>query len=101
MTDRFKGLVVVLEHNLREDDAKPLMDAISLLAGVQSVSPLPADGVDDLVVERRVRADLERRLYAALRGGQDAGYASVQKLHDDVTSGQLFKQQWSGQEGSR
>lgn len=66
MTTRLKGLVVVLESNVREDDAQPLIDAIGLLHGVQSVKPLPADAVDDFVVASRVRTDLERRILAAL-----------------------------------
>jgi len=38
MTTRFSGLLVVLENDMREDDAQPLIDAIIQLRGVVRVS---------------------------------------------------------------
>lgn len=37
MTDRYNQLVVVLEEDVREDDAQALMNAIRMLRGVISV----------------------------------------------------------------
>ncbi len=38
MTDRFNALVVVLDRDMRDDDAQYLIDLISHLKGVQSVA---------------------------------------------------------------
>ena len=40
MTDRYNALIVVLEGNVRDDDAEPLLAAIRQLCGVLSVSGL-------------------------------------------------------------
>jgi hypothetical protein len=37
MTDRIKGLIVVLETSLRDDDADGIMSAIGQLRGVREV----------------------------------------------------------------
>jgi len=37
MTDRYHSLTVVLEHDIRDDDAEPLINAIKMLHGVLSV----------------------------------------------------------------
>lgn len=38
MTDRINALTVVLERDIREDDAQPLIDAIKMMKGVISVT---------------------------------------------------------------
>ncbi len=38
MTDRFHSLIVVLEKDIREDDAQAMMEAIKCLKGVINVS---------------------------------------------------------------
>lgn len=43
MTDRFNALTVVLEKNIREDDAEAIILAISQLRGVASVEGNVAD----------------------------------------------------------
>jgi len=43
MTDRIKGLTVVLEDDLLEDDCQPVIDAISMLKGVVRVEKHVAD----------------------------------------------------------
>lgn len=66
MTDRFNSLTVVLEADIREDDAQVLLSAISQLRGVLSVS----GNVSDLgahVALMRARHELEQKLWAALR----------------------------------
>ena len=35
MTDRFKGLTVVLDRDIREDDAEYIIKTISMIKGVQ------------------------------------------------------------------
>lgn len=43
MSDRIKGLTVILEPNIRDDDAEPIINAISMLKGVARVKPHIAD----------------------------------------------------------
>ena len=43
MTTRYAALTVVLEEDLREDDAQGLIDAIRHIRGVASVDPVVAD----------------------------------------------------------
>lgn len=62
MTDRVKGLTVVLEENIRVDDIEPLVDAIRLMRGVQSVHLQISEG-GDFIVECRVRDNLRRKMY--------------------------------------
>lgn len=65
MTDRIKGLVVTLDHDIREDDCQPLIDAIRQLRGVLSVSASVAHGGDHMARER-VRHELREKLLEVL-----------------------------------
>lgn len=66
MTDRFHSLTVVLDENLRADDAELLIKAIKMLVGVKTVAGNVADA-SFYVAETRIRRDLEDKLFAALR----------------------------------
>lgn len=66
MTDRFNTLTVVLEKDMREDDAKALLSAISQLRGVLSVSGNVADLTEYMAVER-ARHELGQKLWDVLR----------------------------------
>lgn len=61
MTTRHKGYVVALKSNIREDDAQALIEAIGLLRGVLSVTPVEAD-ISDSISEQRVRHELGQAL---------------------------------------
>lgn len=65
MTDRLNSLTVVLDHDIRDDDAKPLILAIKQLRGVLSVEGNVMD-VGDHVAEKRVRSQLALKLFKAL-----------------------------------
>lgn len=43
MTDRYNAIIVVLDKDIRDDDAQPLLTAIRMLKGVQSVEPHVSD----------------------------------------------------------
>lgn len=43
MTDRHYAYIVTLDHDIREDDAQPLLEAIGCIKHVISVQPLVAD----------------------------------------------------------
>lgn len=66
MTKRLSGFVVVLNEDLREDDAQATLDAIRQLRGVIDVRPVEAD-IDMIVAASRVRSDLIEKLFAVLR----------------------------------
>lgn len=61
MTDRYFALTVVLEKDMREDDAQGLIDAIMRLRGVLRVKPHVAD-VENYAAEERVRRELGQKL---------------------------------------
>lgn len=66
MTDRIKGFYVALEENVREDDAEPIMNAVSQLRGVLAVEPLRVESAD-WVATQRVRNELVTRLFEVLK----------------------------------
>lgn len=66
MTDRLKGFTVVLEQNLRDDDAEPIKAAIEQIRGVLSVEPV-LSGSMDVFAESRIRHELRMKLVEVLR----------------------------------
>ena len=65
MTDRYIALTVVLERDVREDDAAVTINAIRALRHVQDVVPVVTDPVA-FVVEARVRRELGEKLFAVV-----------------------------------
>ena len=65
MTDRYNSFTVVLDHNIREDDAQSLMDAIRHFTNVISVEGNVSD-INDYVAETRVRYEIRQKLFEAL-----------------------------------
>ena len=65
MTDRLKGFVVILNSDMREDDANSVALAIGMLRYVASVKPLVAN-VDDCVAVERAKYELREKLYKAI-----------------------------------
>ena len=66
MTDRYNSLTVVLEDDIRDDDAQALLSAIAQLRGVLCVSGNVSD-LGTYVAQTRARQELEKKLWAALR----------------------------------
>ena len=56
MTDRVKGLVVVLEHDIRIDDVQPIIDAIKCIRGVLKVDTSVVT-MDDHMNRERIRRE--------------------------------------------
>jgi len=52
MTNRHAGYIVALDHNLREDDAENITNAIKMLKGVLSVQPVEGDHVVAIAEQR-------------------------------------------------
>lgn len=65
MTDRYNAVTVVLEQDMREDDAESLINAIRHLRGVISVTGNVTE-VADHIAQSRARRELEQRLWEAL-----------------------------------
>ncbi|SAK98462.1 hypothetical protein AWB80_07526 [Caballeronia pedi] len=65
MTDRIHSLTVVLDENMRADDAEQLINAIRMMRGVADVAGNIAEH-SHYVAETRVRRDLSQKLWAVL-----------------------------------
>lgn len=61
MTDRYNALIVVLEENIRSDDAENLLTAIRQLRGVLSVSGNVASP-NDYVAKELARSTLGKKI---------------------------------------
>jgi len=66
MTDRYNALTVILDHDIRDDDAKGLIDAILQLRGVLSVKGRVADPNAALALDR-ARFELRQKLWEVLK----------------------------------
>jgi hypothetical protein len=61
MTDRYNYLTVILEDDIRSDDAEPLIKAIGMLRGVLAVQPHVANA-SDRTAQERARHELREEL---------------------------------------
>lgn len=66
MTDRYKGVVVTFDHDIRDDDAEETLNAIRHIRGVLDVRPVVANH-DDHMNRELVRQELMKRLWDVLR----------------------------------
>jgi len=65
MTDRYNALTVVLDRDIRDDDAEAILTAIRMVRGVMSVDPIVSDP-SSWVAEMRIRSAFRKALFAAL-----------------------------------
>lgn len=65
MTDRYNTLTVVLEKDIRDDDAEALLTAIRQLRGVLSVNGNVAD-LTAYMAEERAKRELGDKLWQVL-----------------------------------
>jgi len=70
MTDRYHSLTVVLDRDIRDDDAEPILMAIRMIKGVLSVKPKVAD-IDSNMAEDRARRNLEQKLFDVIYPKRD------------------------------
>lgn len=66
MTDRYKGFVVTLTDDMRDDDAQHVIDAIKMIKHVANVEPMVSDMADYLARER-ARRELIDQLWDVLK----------------------------------
>jgi hypothetical protein len=65
MTDRYHSLTVVLENDIREDDAEAIMNAIRMIKKVISVSG-NISNVQSHIAEERARFNLGSELWKVI-----------------------------------
>lgn len=65
MTDRLKGFTVVLEQDMRDDDAEVIKRAILALRFVEAVVPIETVP-EDYFSRTRIRRELIDKLFKAL-----------------------------------
>jgi len=70
MTNLYNALTVVLDHDIRDDDAEPVLNAIRMIKGVQSVVGEVAD-TSKHVATIRVRQEICNKLFEILRNETD------------------------------
>ena len=68
MTDRIKGLVVVLDQDYRTDTVDEIVNAIKMVKGVAAVEKNVAT-LDDYMNRERVRQELVGKIFEALKVG--------------------------------
>lgn len=61
MTDRISSFVVVLDHDVREDDAQSTLNALRMIRGVVSVEPVVSD-IQQTIAHARVDMEWRGRL---------------------------------------
>lgn len=66
MTDRHSAYLVILDHDIREDDAQATVTALSQIKGVLSVGPYVAENLAIDIAESRVRSELSQKLFEVL-----------------------------------
>lgn len=65
MSDRTFSLTVLLDGEYRDDDAQVIIDAISMIKGVEKVIPKISESADYLAYAR-ARNDLHKKLFKVL-----------------------------------
>lgn len=65
MTDRIRHITITLDRDLRDDDAKGILDAIGRIKGVATVEPRIVTG-GDILARAAVAAEIGPRLYTAI-----------------------------------
>jgi hypothetical protein len=65
MTDRYNALTVVFERDMRDEDAKALMQAIGLMRGVAGVALNIADP-GSFIAQERARTELIEKMSSIL-----------------------------------
>lgn len=66
MTDRLKGLIVVLDRDIRTDDAEPLIAAIQQMRNVAEVKPIVAE-MGDFFERSRVKREILTKLLETVK----------------------------------
>jgi hypothetical protein len=66
MSDRTNTLTVVLEHQMRTDDAEQIIEAIRMVKGVLNVEANVSDSMEYMATEQ-AKHDLRKKIFEVLR----------------------------------
>lgn len=66
MTDQYNAITVVLERDIRDDDAEFILNAIRMIRGVLKVTPHVADHTA-LVAEMRAKHEMRAKVLDLLK----------------------------------
>ena len=66
MTDRFKGFLVTLDKEIREDDAEAILTALKMIKGVFSVKPY-INGAEDWMMYSKGVMDSRMEIFEFLK----------------------------------
>lgn len=72
MTDKYYALTVILDKDIRDDDAQPLIEAIKMLKGVIDVTP-HVSTLETHVAYHRARIELGQKLLQVLYPEKGSG----------------------------
>lgn len=64
--DRHAGYIVTLNKNIREDEAKPILEALAMIKGVMSVEPV-IDTPEIHIAESRAKQKFHKKLLKLLK----------------------------------
>lgn len=65
MTDRHCAYIIILDQDLREDDAQVTLQTLQMIKGVVSVRPVVSE-INTLVARARVVQEVREKLYAVI-----------------------------------
>lgn len=66
MTNRYNALVVVLRKGMRDDDLKPLINAIRQLRDVADVRPGAPEGYEHHVARMQIQTEMREKFWKVL-----------------------------------
>jgi len=66
MTDRFKGFLVTLEKDIRDDDAEPIIEALKMIKCVHSVQPYVSN-MEDAMAYQKACQDIGKKIIDFVR----------------------------------
>jgi hypothetical protein len=67
MTDRYKGFLVTLDHEIREDDAEYIMIALKTIKGVHSVKPYVKSSEDHMCEQKAIMDTYQKVIETILK----------------------------------
>ncbi len=62
MTDRYKGFLITLDREIRDDDAEHIINALKMVKGVHSVKPY-INRMEDCMMYEKAKSDIGQKLH--------------------------------------
>lgn len=71
MSQRHSGFIVILERDVRDDDAAPTLEAIKQIKGVLEVKPIAADPIGESLAATRLSHKIYDRFLQMMNDIED------------------------------